>query len=99
MRKPQECSTINEVRDCIDIIDKQIIELIGHRFQYVKEIVRFKSSPEEVEARKRYHEVLEARRSWAVSQGLDPNVIENIYKTLIQYFINEQMELLKQKNK
>jgi isochorismate pyruvate lyase len=97
MKNPKDCNTIDEIRIGIDSIDKQIIELLGKRFLYVQEIVRFKSNKEEVEARKRYEEVLKARRQWAVGQKLDPDVIENMYKSLMQYFIDEQMKLLKEK--
>ena len=95
MKLPQECETISDIRNEIDNLDQQIIEILGKRFMYVKEIVRFKSNEEDVIARKRYEEVLLKRREWAKIQNLDPETIENIYKTLIQYFIDEQMKLLK----
>jgi isochorismate pyruvate lyase len=95
MKLPKECDTITDIRNEIDSLDLQIIESLGKRFMYVKEIVRFKSNEEDVIARKRYEEVLLKRREWAKIQNLDPEIIENIYKTLIQYFIDEQMKLLK----
>jgi len=95
MKIPNECNTITEIRNEIDVIDKQIVELLGKRFSYIKEIVRFKSNEEDVVARQRYEEVLLNRRKWAVEQGINPDIIENIYKTLIGYFIDEQMKLLK----
>ena len=95
MKLPQECDTIMDIRNEIDNLDHQIIEIIGKRFMYVKEIVRFKSNEEDVIARKRYEEVLLKRREWAENQDLNPEIIESIYKTLIQYFIDEQMKLLK----
>lgn len=97
MKKPEDCESIAEIREGIDIIDKQLIELIGNRFQYVKEIVKFKSNQTDIEAKPRYTEVLNVRRQWAIEQNLSPDVIESVYKTLIQYFIEEQMRLLKQK--
>lgn len=100
IKEPQECKSISEIRDGIDVIDKQLIELIGKRFQYVKEIVKFKSNKADVEAKPRYDEVLQVRRQWAIDHGLNPDVVETIYKTLIQYFIDEQMKMLhKQQNK
>ncbi len=97
MKKPEDCETISEIREGIDIIDKQLIELIGNRFQYVKEIVKFKSNQTDIEAKPRYTEVLNVRRQWAIEQNLSPDVIESVYKILIQYFIEEQMRLLQQK--
>jgi isochorismate pyruvate lyase len=97
MKKPDKCMSIEEVRNEIDVIDKQIIDLIGERFLYVKEIVKYKSNAVDVKAQKRYDEVLNKRKEWAAKKGLSPEVIEEIYKTLIQYFIDEQMKLLPKK--
>lgn len=94
MRTPNECHSINEIRTEIDRIDQQIIQLIGERFEYVKKIVDYKSNAEEVKAQPRYNEVMEIRRKWGVENGLNPDVIEEIYKTLVHYFIDEQMKIL-----
>jgi isochorismate pyruvate lyase len=98
MKNPGDCTSIVEIRECIDLIDKQLIELIGKRFQYVKEIVKFKSNKEDIEAKPRYEEVLRVRKQWAIEQNLNPDVIETIYKTMIQYFIEEQLNILKKGN-
>ena len=98
MKNPGDCVSIVEIREGIDLIDKQLIELIGKRFQYVKEIVKFKSNKEDVEAKPRYEEVLRIRKQWATEQNLNPDVIETIYKTMIQYFIEEQLNILKKGN-
>jgi len=97
MKLPEECNTITEIRNEIDNLDKQIIALIGTRFNYVKQIIKFKSNEEDVLARQRYEEVLLKRREWAEKQNLNPEIIENIYKTLVGYFIDEQMKLLNDK--
>jgi isochorismate pyruvate lyase len=97
MKQSKKCSTIQEVRTEIDRIDRQVIALFGERFEYVKEIVRFKSNEEEVAAKPRYDEVLKVRRKWAEENGINPDVVESIYKTLMQYFIDEQMKMLKEK--
>ena len=98
MKNPGDCTSIAEIREGIDLIDKQLIELIGKRFQYVKEIVKFKSNKEDVEAKPRYEEVLRVRKQWAAEQNLNPDIIETIYKTMIQYFIEEQLNILKKGN-
>jgi isochorismate pyruvate lyase len=97
MKRPVECTNIEEIRNGIDDIDKQIIELLGKRLQYVTEIVRFKKDEEDVIAKQRYSEVLLARRELAVKASLDPDVIENMYKHLIGYFIEVQMKTLNEK--
>jgi isochorismate pyruvate lyase len=95
MKRPIECASIDEVRNEIDQIDQEVIRLIATRYEYVKEIVRFKTNAEDVKAQKRYVEVFEKRRQWAVENGLSPDAIEQVYKTLVHYFIDEQMKMIK----
>jgi len=94
MKLPEKCKNIQEIREAIDNIDKEIIELIGRRFNYVKEIVKFKSRDRDsIVAKDRYDEVIENRRMLAVENGLNPDLIENIYKSLINHFINKEIEI------
>lgn len=97
MKKPDKCTSVEEIRNEIDAIDQQIITLIGNRFLFVKEIVKYKSNAVDIKAQKRYDEVLKKRKEWATDNGLSPEIIEDIYKTLIHYFINEEMKLLPKK--
>ena len=97
MKKPVECTNIDEVRNEIDAIDKKVIELLAKRLQYVTEIVRFKKDEVDIIAKQRYTEVLLVRREWAARAGLDPIVIENMYKHLIGYFIEVQKKTLNKK--
>jgi len=93
-RLPSECQDITQVRNEIDNIDKVVIALLHDRFEYVKEVVKYKeNTPESIEASDRRKAVLEARRKWAEQAGLDPDVIEDIYTRLIQYFIDEEKKI------
>lgn len=93
---PQECTNITEVRNEIDNIDKEIIRLLSTRFEYVKEVVKYKDGTAKgIEASDRKAAVLNSRRQWAEEKGLNPDVIEEIYKRLIQYFIEEETKILR----
>lgn len=94
-KRPSECTTITEVRNEIDNIDKVIIKLLSDRFKYVKEVVKYKdNTPKSIEADDRRQAVLRERRAWAEEQGLNPDVMEEIYSTLIQYFIDEEKKIM-----
>jgi isochorismate pyruvate lyase len=97
MKTPQECRSLDEVRLQIDEIDNGIIGLIGERFTFVKEIVKYKNNKYDIYAPDRYNEVINRRRELAVSFNLDPDVIENMYRIMMDYFIKEELELLKNK--
>ena len=97
MIKPEECVNIQQVRAEIDRIDKTIIDLIGSRYQYVKAAAQFKTSESSVKAPERFTSMLLQRREWAEGQGLNPDVIANLYTDLVTYFINEELNHWKQK--
>lgn len=94
MIAPEDCTTIEEVRDAIDQLDREIVSLLGQRFGYVKTITRFKRTEEDIRAPERYRAVLSQRREWAADAGLNPDAIEKMYRDLIAHFIEEERKLL-----
>ena len=93
-KQPSECTSLAEVRNEIDNIDKSIIDLLAQRFEYVKEVVKYKgNTPESIKADDRRLAVLNCRRQWAHEAGLSPDVVEHIYDRLIAYFIDEEMKI------
>ena len=98
VKRPEDCKNIGEIRDAIDVIDRQIVKLFGERHEYVKKIVKFKSGEEEaIIARERKEHVLKQRRAWAEESGLDPVMMEDVFKLLIEKNIQLQFELKKNK--
>lgn len=94
MKSPAECSTIEEVRAVIDTLDREIVDLLGRRFQYVQAITRFKKTADDVRAPDRRAAVIAARRAWAVEAGLDPDVVERMYTLLIDHFVAVELQTL-----
>ncbi len=99
MKKPETCTTIEEVREQIDALDEQIIGLIGKRGEYVKAASRFKSDEAAVRAPERVRALLQSRKGMAARAGLDPDVIANVYRLLVDYFIDEELHHWKQEEK
>jgi len=99
MKDINECNNIEEIREAIDELDREIIALLGRRFQYVKGIVKFKDKNEQsIVARERKEAVIRSRRKLAVENGLDPNVIEALYRNLINHFIAEELKMIREDN-
>lgn len=91
---PLECNNIDEVRKEIDNIDVHIIKLLAKRFEYVREVVKYKeNSDKAIEAPDRRAAVLRSRGEWAQQAGLSPDVVASIYDTLIEYYIDEEKKL------
>ncbi len=97
-KTPSNCANKEEIRAHIDIIDKEIISLFAMRFQYVEEIVKFKSDAESVVALERKNEVITKRGEWASADGLDREVFEQIYKLLIEHNIQKELDILNNKS-
>lgn len=89
--------SLQEARDAIDAIDAEIIRLFGNRANYVHQVVKFKKRPEDVPAPNRYAQVMRQRREWAEAAGLNPDVIEDMYKLLVDNFIKEELEIMRQR--
>lgn len=93
---PLECTNIEEVRNEIDNIDFEIINLLSARFEYVREVVKYKDGTAKgIEAADRRAAVLRTRREWAENAGINPDVIEEMYNRLIAYYIEEEKKLIK----
>ena len=93
-----QVTSLQEARDVIDILDAEIIRLLGNRAKYVHQVVNFKKRPEDVPAPDRYNQVMRQRRIWAENADLNPDVIEGMYKLLVDNFIKEELEIMRRRN-
>lgn len=89
--EPQDCSGMDEIRVEIDNMDRDIISILGKRFEYVKAASKFKSSRTSVVAPERVTAMIAKRRDWAEAEGLSPDAIEKMYRDLVDYFTSEEM--------
>ncbi len=94
---PAECSGMEEIRNQIDQIDQEIIQLFAQRSDYVHEIVKFKTDEESVIAIDRKELVIRQRAEWAEAVGLDKKTFEDIYTRLLSQNISEELLLLQKK--
>jgi isochorismate pyruvate lyase len=92
VKPPDECASIEDVRRGIDALDREVVALIGRRARYVEAASQFKSGEDAVRAPERRKAMLEARRQWAEEEGLSPEVIEDVYETLVSYFVDREMD-------
>lgn len=93
-KSPTDCNCKEEIRQQIDVIDKEIIALFAKRFEYVSEIVKYKNDAESVVAQDRKNEVIQLRGKWAEEHGLDKQTFEQIYQCLVDSNIQKELEIL-----
>ncbi len=97
MKAADQCANIQEIRDAIDRLDREIITLFGKRYEYVKAVVKFKTDEVSVKAQDRVVAMMQKRREWAEEVGMNPDVIEKLYRNLIDHFIQDEMARLEKK--
>jgi isochorismate pyruvate lyase len=80
------CRSLNEVRDHIDALDRQILGLMAERQKYVGEAGRFKKDPAAVSAPARVEAIIAKARGIAREEGLAESVAERTYRAMIAAF-------------
>lgn len=91
----KKCSTLEEARSEIDTLDKEIVELIAKRNNYIKQIAHFKTSVEEVKAEERISDVISHVRAQAISLDLSPNLINDLYVRMINEMVESEISEFK----
>jgi isochorismate pyruvate lyase len=86
------CKNIDEVRTNIDLIDREIVKLLCERSNYVRQAAKFKKSTQDVRAPNRVEEVILKVRNMASEYGLDPEIVEPVYRTMIACLIEHEMK-------
>lgn len=90
-QSPEACSGMDEIRAEIDQRDREVIRLLGERYRYVQAAVAFKTDERAVRAPERQAAMLSERRQWAADEGLDPDLVESLFRQLVEHFIGREM--------
>ena len=85
------CNSLEEVRNEVDLLDNQIVELIAKRNAYIHQAVKFKQSVEEVKAADRVQKVIERVRHRAIELSLSPNLITDLYTMMIDEMVESEI--------
>lgn len=86
-----KCKSLDKVRENIDSIDRQIVKLIAERSRYVVQAANFKKTSDDVKAPQRVEKVIYKVRGLAQEYSVDPDIIETIYREMINCFISFEL--------
>ena len=87
---PADCASLDEIREGMDAIDREVVSLLSERVEYVRAAAKFKPTSAGVAAPERVAAVLKTRREWAEAAGLDGELIESLYRRIVDYCISEE---------
>jgi isochorismate pyruvate lyase len=92
-----KCSSLEEVRENIDRIDNEIINLIAQRGKYVVQASSFKKDEQGVKDSSRVEKVISKVREKADMYGANADMIETLYREMISRFIDMEMSEFRKK--
>jgi len=78
------CTTMAEVRRAVDALDDQLVPLLVQRLGYMLQAARIKQAPEQVRDEARIAAIVERVRARAQAEGGPPEVLEAIYRALME---------------
>ncbi|MBN2870863.1 MAG: chorismate mutase [Campylobacterales bacterium] len=87
----EECQSLEEVREYIDRLDDQIVELIAARNGYVKQAAKFKHSIDEIKGKERMETVMDRVRMRAMELGVSPNLLTTLYTIMIDEMVEAEI--------
>ncbi len=83
---------LTRIRRNIDDLDSMIITLLAKRADLVSAAGIFKKSEKSVRDPKRVEQVIGRVRARAIEKGLDPEIAERAYRTIIACFIDKELQ-------
>lgn len=86
------CTSIEDVRQRIDHIDRDMVALLAQRGNLVTQAAAFKKTTDDVRAPARVEQVIAKVRSIANDCGASANVVEQVYRAMIAAFIEEELK-------
>lgn len=89
--RTRACRDLAEVRECIDALDRDIVERLVLRGDYVRQAAAFKADAEAVRAPARAAAVIAAAGDLAASRGGDRAVVERIYREVVAAFTDAEL--------
>lgn len=83
----QTINNLGEVRTRIDGIDRELVKLLSERAKMVKEASKYKKDQNQIADPARVEQVILKVRKIGLEYGVEPEIVENIYRTMIDSFI------------
>ena len=95
-KSPQNCTNMQELRTLIDEIDRDLVAKIALRVKCIEQAAKLKIEvglpahiPERIEA------VISNVRLRAVEVGTAPDLVENIWRVMIDWAVKHETDLMR----
>ena len=80
---PQQCQSLADIRDEVNRIDRELIELLAERTAYAEAAFAFKKSEADIRSPEHLPAFFADRKRQAREAGLSESMVEEIFKSLV----------------
>ncbi|MFS4582290.1 chorismate mutase [Phaeobacter sp. C3_T13_0] len=94
---PQDCADMPALRQQIDRLDRDLIAMLAERAGYIDRAIALKTDngwPARIPAR--VEEVVMNARTMADTAGLDPDLIETLWRQLVEWSIAREARVIRE---
>ncbi|GLO71501.1 chorismate mutase [Phaeobacter inhibens] len=94
---PQDCADMPALRQQIDRLDRDLIALLAERAGYIDRAIALKTAnnwPARIPAR--VEEVVANARTTASAAGLDPDLVECLWRQLVEWSIAREARVIRE---
>ncbi|HAQ34478.1 MAG: chorismate mutase [Maricaulis sp.] len=90
---PAQCTTMKEVREGVDYLDRQLVALIAERSRYMEAAARIKPGRDTVRDDWRVNDVISKVSAAAGEAGLPLSIAEPVWRELVERSIQYEFEV------
>lgn len=94
IKLPAECETKSDIRAEVDRIDNALVALLAERHGYVTRMAALKNDPAEAFVPERIEAMVVKRRALAEDLNVDPDQIETLWRTLIDWNVDYERNII-----
>ena len=94
---PKNKKELNKLRQKLDKLDNRLFKIIKERTNLVKKVLKLKTSKNQIVDKKRIKIILNRIKKMSISNKIDPKITNQIWKNMIQSYINYEKRNFKKK--
>ena len=87
----KKCNSLQEVRDEIDKVDDNLVELISQRSRFIRQAAGFKNSVDEVKAEDRIDDIMQRVRKKGIELNINPNMLSDLFNIMIDDMVETEI--------
>jgi isochorismate pyruvate lyase len=92
VKPPESCSSMEELRDAIDVLDVELVRLLARRQAYIERAAILKKDRNTVRDEARIEDVVQKVLTAAKAAGLSPAIAEAVWRVLIERSISHEFQ-------